>query len=47
VNGKVMMDLWDWTEQGEAMFDGSKDFLFEVDMDAGVRLIICGFILNI
>lgn len=36
VNGKVMMDLWDWTEQGEAMFDGSKDFLFEVDMEAGV-----------
>jgi beta-glucosidase len=36
VNGKVMMDLWDWIEQGEAMFDGFKDFLFEVDMKAGV-----------
>jgi len=36
VNGQVMMDLWDWTEQGEAMFDGSKDFLFELDCEAGV-----------
>ncbi|KAH8679882.1 glycoside hydrolase superfamily [Tricladium varicosporioides] len=38
VNGKVMVDLWDWTEQGEAMFDGSKDLLFEIDGEAGIPL---------
>jgi beta-glucosidase len=35
VDGKVMVDLWDWTEQGEAMFDNSVDVLFEMDLDAG------------
>lgn len=35
VDGKVVMDLWDWTEEGEAMFDGSVDYLVEVDMQAG------------
>lgn len=34
-DGKVIMDLWDWTERGEAMFDGSKDYLVEIDMEAG------------
>ena len=32
VNGKMVMDLWDWTEEGEAMFDGSVDYLVEVEM---------------
>ncbi|KAM7205470.1 beta-glucosidase B [Naviculisporaceae sp. PSN 640] len=34
VNGKLALDLWDWTEEGEAMFDGSIDYLVEVDMEA-------------
>ncbi|KAM7192280.1 beta-glucosidase B [Rhypophila sp. PSN 637] len=34
VNGKLALDLWDWTEEGEAMFDGSVDYLVEVDMEA-------------
>ncbi|EHL02185.1 putative beta-glucosidase I [Glarea lozoyensis 74030] len=36
VNGKVVIDLWDWTEEGEAMFDGSKDILIDIDLEAGV-----------
>ena len=35
VDGKLALDLWDWTEEGEAMFDGSIDYLVEVDMKAG------------
>ncbi|KAH7375243.1 glycosyl hydrolase family 3 N terminal domain-containing protein [Plectosphaerella cucumerina] len=35
VNGKLALDLWDWTEEGEAMFDGSVDYLVDVDMEAG------------
>ncbi|KAK3310655.1 glycoside hydrolase superfamily [Chaetomium strumarium] len=35
VNGKLALDLWDWTEEGEAMFDGSVDYLVDVDMHAG------------
>ncbi|TAQ90095.1 hypothetical protein B7494_g1536 [Chlorociboria aeruginascens] len=35
VDGKVMVDLWDWTEQGEAMFDNSEDILFDMNMEAG------------
>lgn len=46
VNGKVLIDLWDWTEQGEAMFDGSKDFLVDVDMEAGVPVDIVAEINN-
>ncbi|KAF5017487.1 hypothetical protein F66182_10577 [Fusarium sp. NRRL 66182] len=34
VNGKLVLDLWDWTEEGEAMFDGSIDYLVDVDMEA-------------
>ncbi|KAH8899447.1 glycoside hydrolase family 3 protein [Thozetella sp. PMI_491] len=34
VNGKLELDLWDWTEEGEAMFDGSIDYLVEVEMEA-------------
>lgn len=34
VDGKLAMDLWDWTEEGEAMFDGSIDYLVEVQMEA-------------
>lgn len=35
MDGKLMVDLWDWTEQGEAMFDNSEDILFEIQMEAG------------
>lgn len=35
VDGKLAFDLWDWTEEGEAMFDGSIDYLIDVDMQAG------------
>lgn len=35
LDGKPALDLWDWTEEGEAMFDGSVDYLVEVDMQAG------------
>jgi beta-glucosidase len=35
VNGKLVLDLWEWTEEGEAMFDGSIDYLVDVDMEAG------------
>ncbi|KAJ0122270.1 glycosyl hydrolase family 3 N terminal domain-containing protein [Diaporthe amygdali] len=35
LNDKLALDLWDWTEEGEAMFDGSVDYLVEVDMEAG------------
>lgn len=35
VNGEAKVDLWNWTEQGEAMFDNSKDILVDVEMEAG------------
>ncbi|CAK7208385.1 hypothetical protein SBRCBS47491_000074 [Sporothrix bragantina] len=35
VDGKEVLDLRDWTEEGEAMFDGSIDYLVELDMEAG------------
>lgn len=35
LDGKLTLDLWDWTQEGEAMFDGSIDYLVEVDMQAG------------
>ncbi|KAH9894597.1 glycoside hydrolase family 3 protein [Xylariomycetidae sp. FL2044] len=35
IDGKLSLDLWDWTEEGEAMFDGSIDYMVEVDMEAG------------
>lgn len=34
VDGALALDLWDWTEEGEAMFDGSVDYLVELDMEA-------------
>lgn len=35
LDGKLALNLWDWTEEGEAMFDGSIDYLVEVNMQAG------------
>ncbi|KAI5459184.1 glycoside hydrolase superfamily [Mariannaea sp. PMI_226] len=37
-NGKLVLDLWDWTEEGEAMFDGSIDYLVELDMEANTAV---------
>lgn len=34
VDGKQKLDLWDWTEEGEAMFDGSVDYLVNIEMEA-------------
>ncbi|KAL1843298.1 hypothetical protein VTK73DRAFT_2881 [Phialemonium thermophilum] len=34
IDGELALDLWDWTEEGEAMFDGSIDYLVEVPMRA-------------
>ncbi len=34
VNGKPELNLWDWTEEGEAMFDGSIDYLVSIEMEA-------------
>ena len=35
INGKLFIDNWDWTEEGEAMFDGSVDVLRQVLMEGG------------
>lgn len=35
IDGKLALDLWEWTEEGEAMFDGSIDYMVDVDMEAG------------
>ncbi|KAI0107859.1 glycosyl hydrolase family 3 N terminal domain-containing protein [Nemania sp. FL0031] len=35
LDGELALDLWNWTEEGEAMFDGSIDYMVEVDMTAG------------
>ncbi|RYP75171.1 hypothetical protein DL770_007479 [Monosporascus sp. CRB-9-2] len=35
IDGKLALDLWNWTEEGEAMFDGSVDYLVDVEMQAG------------
>lgn len=36
VNGDVKVDLWNWTDLGEAMFSGSKDILFDIFLEANV-----------
>lgn len=38
LDGKLALDLWNWTEEGEAMFDGSIDYLVEVDMQVGMAV---------
>ncbi|KAK8016501.1 glycoside hydrolase family 3 domain protein [Apiospora rasikravindrae] len=35
VDGELALDLWNWTEEGEAMFDGSIDYMVDVEMQAG------------
>jgi beta-glucosidase len=36
LNGELFIDNWDWTEEGEAMFDDSMDVLKSVRLEAGV-----------
>lgn len=33
-DGKLVIDLWNWTDEGEAMFDGSEDILATLPMIA-------------
>ena len=35
VDGELFIDNWDWTEEGEAMFDGSADVLKKIRLEAG------------
>ena len=35
VNQELFIDNWNWTEEGEAMFDGSTDVLKKIQMQAG------------
>jgi beta-glucosidase len=35
LDGELALDLWNWTEEGEAMFDGSIDYMVNVNMTAG------------
>ncbi|KAK2758767.1 hypothetical protein FQN54_003459 [Arachnomyces sp. PD_36] len=34
INGELFIDNWDWTEEGEAMFDGSVDVLKNIYLEA-------------
>ncbi|KAK0731141.1 glycoside hydrolase superfamily [Lasiosphaeris hirsuta] len=35
VNGKLALNLWDWTEEADTMYDSSFDHFFDVVMEAG------------
>jgi beta-glucosidase len=35
VDGEIFIDNWNWTEAGEAMFDGSEDVLKTIGLEAG------------
>jgi beta-glucosidase len=38
INGELFIDNWDWTEEGEAMFDGSVDVLKTIYLEEGVTV---------
>ncbi|KAF2435798.1 hypothetical protein EJ08DRAFT_289581 [Tothia fuscella] len=38
VNGQLFIDNWNWTEEGEAMFDDSEDVLRSTYLEAGVAV---------
>ncbi|KAI9047630.1 hypothetical protein LZ554_008343 [Drepanopeziza brunnea f. sp. 'monogermtubi'] len=42
VAGEVKVDIWDWTEKGEAMFDDSQQQHFDMQLEAGkpIELIV-------
>jgi beta-glucosidase len=35
INGEVFIDIWDWTEEGEAMFSASEDVLKSIYLEEG------------
>ena len=37
VNQELFIDNWDWTEEGEAMFDGSEDVLKKIYLEGGKK----------
>ncbi|MCJ1384869.1 hypothetical protein MMC17_007987 [Xylographa soralifera] len=38
VNQELFIDNWDWTEEGEAMFDGSEDVFKKIRLQAGKKV---------
>ena len=38
VNQELFINNWDWTEEGEAMFDGSQDVLKKIHLQAGKKV---------
>ncbi|TID17414.1 glycoside hydrolase family 3 protein [Venturia nashicola] len=40
LNGELFIDNWNWTEEGEAMFDDSKDIRKAIQLEAGVSITI-------
>ncbi|CZR55218.1 probable periplasmic beta-glucosidase precursor [Phialocephala subalpina] len=46
VNGRTMVDIWDWTEKGEAMFDDSQQQLFTMQLKAGKPIEIVAELTN-
>lgn len=38
INGELFIDNWDWTEEGEAMFDGSVDVLKTIHLEANTTV---------
>ncbi|KAF2187847.1 glycoside hydrolase family 3 protein [Zopfia rhizophila CBS 207.26] len=42
INGELFIDIWDWTEEGEAMFSASKDVLKSIylEEDKAVELLV-------
>lgn len=38
INGELFIDNWDWTEEGEAMFDGSVDILKTIHLEANTTV---------
>ncbi|QDS68320.1 hypothetical protein FKW77_010686 [Venturia effusa] len=40
LNGELFIDNWDWTEEGDAMFDDSTDILKTVHLQAGIPVAV-------
>ena len=38
INNELFIDNWDWTEEGEAMFDGSADVLKKIHLQGGSKV---------
>jgi beta-glucosidase len=35
LDGKVLIDQWNWTKMGDTMYDGAEDEIIEIDLQAG------------